>query len=114
MTATDKPKKKRTPRARVAPTDAAQALAASVGGAIGEAASPVPSGTPRIPSDDPKAEVGSFERPPPPAWTPRTRAEWVAESLERAAIMEYDGEMSRPDAERAARACVGPCPEHLR
>lgn len=63
----------------------------------------------RIPTDDPKAEIGDFSRPRPPdamdkiaqqAGVARERV--IEEWRERAAIREYLGGMTRAEAELAA------------
>lgn len=64
---------------------------------------------PRIPSDDPKAEVGDFSRPRPADAMDKLarRAGWNRAAIveiwkERAAIKEYLGGMNRAEAELAA------------
>lgn len=63
-----------------------------------------------IERDDPKAEVGSFERTMP--WRPkyRDKADWEEWRHERAAIFEYLGGHDRKAAEFAANKLAGPPP----
>jgi len=42
------------------------------------------------------------------AWRPRSLAEWGEEFSSRAAIIEYEGGLDRPEAERIALEIVGP------
>lgn len=45
-----------------------------------------------------------------PAYVPKTKAAWHEEWAERAAIIEYQGGVSRGVAEQRARAFMGPIP----
>lgn|GEM_PF-5828755 len=42
------------------------------------------------------------------AWRARSLAEWREEFIYRAAIIEYEGGLDRPEAERIALEIVGP------
>lgn len=42
------------------------------------------------------------------AWRPRSLAEWREEFVYRAAIIEYEGGLTRPEAEELALQIVGP------